>query len=91
MLVQAKPCKGGCGRQVSKMKMCLVCRLGAIEKRKPSGNVGPKVYPARRQFYVDKFNLKCRMIDRDLPASLIDQLDRCAGDTERRILLGVSE
>lgn len=45
---------------------------------------------ARRQMYVERLSLEFRNTRNMLPVSLLDQLDRCHSDVERRIILGIS-
>jgi len=45
----------------------------------------------RRRAYMKRFGIKCRRPWRDLPDDLLLQLDRCADDEARRILLGITE
>ncbi len=45
----------------------------------------------RRRVYMRKFSLTYTKPAQWLPAKFMDQLDRCADDDARRILLGVSK
>ena len=51
---------------------------------------GPKVHPIRRGI-MEQFDIKPARAHRDLPLSYCEQLNRCADDAARRILLGKSE
>ena len=44
----------------------------------------------RRRMYMKRFGLEYAHPLRAMPASLIDQLDRCSDDSARRILLGIT-
>lgn len=51
---------------------------------------GPKTNE-RRDAYIRRFRLVVVKPSRMLPCALLDQLDACADDLARRLLLGVSE
>lgn len=56
-------------------------------------NPGGRPPDPRRAAYVDKFGIvveSIKRLDHRLPRRLLDQLDACDSDIERRIILGVS-